>query len=60
MKQTRIVDLELRQKLLESEITEALLHAPANDPMIADLKSRALYVRHEIERLRKEAADWLH
>jgi hypothetical protein len=40
---------------LQSEIGEALSHAPINDPMIAFLKSRILYVKEEIDRLRHEA-----
>ncbi|MGB8562307.1 MAG: DUF465 domain-containing protein [Pseudolabrys sp.] len=47
--------LEKRQKALEKEIGEALTHAPIDDPMVANLKSRVLYVKDEIDRLRYEA-----
>ena len=46
--------LEQRQKVLEKEIDEALSYAPIDDPMIADLKSRIIYVKEEIDRLRHE------
>jgi hypothetical protein len=55
MLQTDITILEQRQKALEQEIDEALSHASIDDPMIAYLKSRVLYVREEIDRLRDEA-----
>ena len=45
MLQTDIAILEQRQKALEKEIGEALSHAPVDDPMIAYLKSRILYVK---------------
>jgi len=47
--------LEHRQKVLEKEIDETLSHAPIDDLMIAYLKSRILYVKEEIVRLRHEA-----
>lgn len=53
--QTDIAILEQRQKALEKEIGEALSHAPVDDPMIAYLKSRILFVKDEIDRLRHEA-----
>ena len=55
MLQTDITILEQRQKVLEKEIGEALSHALIDDPMIAYLKSRILYVKEEIDRLRHEA-----
>jgi len=55
MLQTDITILEQRQKILEKEINEALSHTPIDDPMIVDLKSRILYVKEEIDRLRHEA-----
>ena len=55
MLQTDIAILEQRQKALEKEIGEALSHAPVDDPMIAYLKSRILFVKDEIDRLRHEA-----
>jgi hypothetical protein len=55
MLQTDITILKQRQKVLEKEIDEALSHAPIDDPMIANLKSRILYVKEEIDRLRHEA-----
>jgi hypothetical protein len=55
MLQTDITILEQRQKALEKEIGEALLRAPIDDPMIAYLKSRILFVKEEIDRLRHEA-----
>ena len=50
-----IAILKQRQKVLEKEIAAALSHAPTDDPMIADLKSRIIYVKEEIDRLRHEA-----
>ena len=58
--QTEISQLAQRQKLLESEIAEALRHMSVGDPMIAYMKSRALYLRDEIERLREEEFGRLH
>jgi len=55
MLQTDITILKQRQKVLEKEIDEALSHAPIDDPMIANLKSRIIYVKEEIDRLRHEA-----
>ena len=55
MLQTDITILEQRQKVLEKEIDEAISHSPIDDPMIAHLKSRILYVKEEIDRLRHEA-----
>ena len=55
MLQTVITILERRQKVLEKEIDEALSHASIDDPMIAHLKSRILYLKEEIDRLRHEA-----
>ena len=55
MLQTDITMLEQRQKVLEKEINEALSYARIDDPMIADLKSRIIYVKEEIDRLRHEA-----
>jgi hypothetical protein len=55
MLQTDITILKERQKVLAKEIDEALSHAPIDDPMIAYLKSRILYVTEEIDRLRHEA-----
>ena len=60
MLQADIVALQRRQKILESEIFEALHHATVDDPMIIDLKSRVLFVREEIERLRDQALHWSH
>jgi len=54
MLQTDITILEQRQKVLEKEVDEALSHAPIDDPMIAHLRSRILYVKEEIDRLRHE------
>ena len=56
MLRTDITMLEQRRKVLAEEIDEALSHAPIDDPMIAYLKSRILYVKEEIDRLRHEAA----
>jgi len=55
MLQTDITILERRRKILEKEIDEALSHAHIDDPMITHLKSRMLYVKEEIDRLRHEA-----
>ena len=60
MLQTDITILEKRQKALEREIGEVLTHAPIDDPMVAYLKSRILYVMDEIDRLRYEAFVLFH
>ena len=54
--QSEISQLAQREKVLESEIADALRQNSADDPMVAYLKSRALYLRDEIERLREEVA----
>jgi hypothetical protein len=60
MLQADIGELKRRQKTLESEIFEALRHVAVDDPMVIDLKSRVLFVREEIERLRDQAFPWSH
>ena len=60
MLQTDITILEQRQKALEKEFGDALAYARIDDPMIAYLKSRILYVKEEIDRLRFEAFAWHH
>jgi hypothetical protein len=55
MLQTDITILEQRQRALEKEIDEALSHARIDDPMVVHLKSRILYIKEEIDRLRHEA-----
>ena len=55
MNRARITELERRHKALEEEIAEALLHRPADDLMVAELKRRKLHIRDEIEQLRDEA-----
>jgi hypothetical protein len=60
MLQADIVALEHRQQDLENEISEALCHAAIDDPMIMDLRSRVLFVREEIDRLRHEALLFYH
>jgi len=58
MLQADIVALEHRQQILEREIFEALRHIVIDDPMIADLKSRVLFIREQIDVLREEAQKW--
>jgi hypothetical protein len=61
MLQADIVALERRQKILESEVVEALRHVAIDDPMIVDLKSRVLFLREQIETLRdQEKNEWWH
>jgi len=55
MLQTDITILEQRQKVLEKEIDQALSKASIDDPMVTHLRSRVLYVKEEIDRLRHEA-----
>ena len=50
MLQAGIVALEHRQQFLEHEIFEALRNSQSTDPFLM-IKSRALFVREEIERL---------
>ena len=54
MLQTDITILKQREKVLEKEI-ESLSHTSIDDLMIAYLKSRILYLKEEIDRLRHEA-----
>jgi hypothetical protein len=56
----RIADLERRQQILENEIAEALATVSTNDPMVVELRSRVLYLRDEINRLRQKASRQLH
>jgi hypothetical protein len=60
MLQADIVALEHRQQDLESEIFETLCHAAIDDPMIIDLRSKVLFIREEIDRLRHEALLFYH
>lgn len=60
MLQGDIVALEHRQQSLENEIFEASRHAAVDDLMITDLKSRVLFIREEIDRLRSQANDSYH
>ena len=55
MLQTDIAILERRQKALEEEIDQALSHWAIDDPMIADLKCRVLYLKEQIRHLRNQA-----
>jgi len=54
-KPDHIFDLERRQKILEDEIARALSRCSPDDPMVADLKSRMLHLKQEIERLCNKA-----
>lgn len=49
-----IADLERRQKTLEDEIANALLHCSTDDLMFVDLKRRILNLRDELKRLRHQ------
>jgi hypothetical protein len=60
MVQTDITILQQRKKVLEKEIDEAISHGLVGDPMIADLKSRMIYVKEEIDRLRHEVFTSYH
>jgi hypothetical protein len=55
MLHTDITILKRRKTILEKEIDDALSRARIDDPMIAHLKSRILYVNEEIDRLHHEA-----
>ena len=50
-----ISDLERRQQALEDEIANALIYCLAGDPMVADLKSRMLHLKEELERFCNKA-----
>jgi hypothetical protein len=50
-----IFDLERRQNVLEEEITRALSHCLPDDPMVADLKRRVLYLSDAIKRVCNKA-----
>lgn len=56
----RIADLECRQETLENELAEALATASANNPIVVELKSRVLYLKGEINRLRREVTRQQH
>jgi hypothetical protein len=60
MLQADIAALEHRQLSLENEIFEASRHVAFDDSMVADLKSRVLFIREEIDRLRSQANDSYH
>ena len=64
MLQADILALEHRQEFLEHELIEASHHTEKASHYteldaisIADIKARVLFLREEIERLRKEAID---
>jgi hypothetical protein len=50
-----IFDLERRQNALEEAITRALSHCLPDDPMVADLKRRVLYLSDKIKRVCNKA-----
>ena len=52
--------LEQRQRSLEREIDDASRQVALDDPMIADLKSRAAFVKEQLEILRDRASRWYH
>jgi hypothetical protein len=54
-KPDHIFELERRQKALEEEIARALSQWSSDDPMVADLKSRMLHLKEEIERFCNKA-----
>ena len=60
MLQADIIALEHRQQFLEREISEAIRHAELDEPMIADLKARVLFIREEIDRLRDQEHGLYH
>ena len=60
MLQADIIVLEHRQQFLEREISEAVRHAELDEPMIADLKARVLFIREEIDRLRDQEHGLYH
>jgi len=60
MLQADIIALEHRQQFLEHEIFEASRHAPFGDLFIADLKSRVLFIREELDRLRNQVYNSYH
>lgn len=60
MLQADIVALEHRQLFLEQELLEASRHIPFDDILMADLKSRVLFIREEIDRLRLQAFGSYH
>ena len=57
--QAHLVELEREQKILESELHEALIHLSTDDLEIVELKRRKLMVKDQIERL-KHADETLH
>jgi hypothetical protein len=54
-KPDHIFNLERRQQEPEKEVARALSHSSPDDPMVADLKSRVLHLREEIERVCNKA-----
>ncbi|MGB7577265.1 MAG: DUF465 domain-containing protein [Pseudolabrys sp.] len=56
-KPDHIADLERRQKALEEEIAKALSHYSPDDLMVADLKSRMLHLKEELERFRHKTIE---
>lgn len=54
-KPKHITCLERRQRSIEIEIGNALLHCSTDDPMVADLRRRMFHLRDELDRLRQQA-----
>lgn len=54
MLQADIVALQHRQDFLEHELIEALRHTDHDQLMIAELKSRVIFLREEIDRLKTQ------
>jgi hypothetical protein len=55
-----IAILEQRQRSLEREIDDASREVVLDEPMIADLKSRAAFVREQLKILRDRASRRYH
>ena len=51
LKFDRLYHLEQREHALEEELAIALLQYPADDPMVAEMKRRRLYLRNELRHL---------
>ena len=58
--QARLVELERKHKVLETELHDALVHLSTDDLRIVELKRRKLMVRDAIEKVKQTVGETLH
>jgi hypothetical protein len=57
---THLAELEQRHRILEDELSEALLHPSVDDFTLAELKRRKLQLKDEMARLAHMECDSVH